>query len=99
MGLILDLAAKQNCLGSRLPAPVLQLRLITWEHFTSLVSGDWKTPEMIRVAINNRIGLSVVNCFYRLLDSKSYLSCEAAEVTVRFVSSMWPLSTTAGTWM
>lgn len=67
MGLILDLAAKLNHLGSRLSAPVLLLRLITREHGTALFSGDWKKPETIRVAINNRPELSVVSCLYRQL--------------------------------
>ena len=56
MGLILDLAAKLNRLGSRLSAPVLLLRLITWEQFATLFSGDWKKSKIVRVAINNRIG-------------------------------------------
>lgn len=65
MALILDLAANLNPLDCRFSALVLLLRLIMLEHFTSLVSGDWKRPKIIRAAINNRIGLSVVNCLHR----------------------------------
>lgn len=67
MGLLLDVAAKLNHLCSRLSAPELLLRLITREHCTTLFSGDWKKPEIIRVAINNRLELSVFNCLYRQL--------------------------------
>lgn len=99
MGLILDLAAKLNHLRSRLSAPVLLLRLITWEHCIALLSGDWKKPEIIRVAINNRLELSVVNCLYRQLQQLFEPSTEAAGVTILFISSTWPFGSTAGAWV